>query len=111
MKTKILISAIVLFTSTNTFAQSTTSTPPSKVTSKHVAEAQSKNLPDSKNYKERVPTKTVMYRDTRLGSSSPQYNTYKKNDNGAGAVTTNPNKISAGSNPPILLPADTTRHN
>lgn len=34
----------------------------------------------------------TIYRDTRLGSSSPLYNTYKKNDNGAGAVTTNPNK-------------------
>lgn len=33
-----------------------------------------------------------MYRDTRLGSSSPLYNTYKKNDYGAGAITTNPNK-------------------
>lgn len=33
-----------------------------------------------------------IYRDTRLGSSSPLYNTYQKNDNGAGAVTTNPNK-------------------
>lgn len=33
-----------------------------------------------------------VYRDTRLGSSSPLYNTYQKNDNGAGAVTTNPNK-------------------
>ncbi len=34
----------------------------------------------------------TIYRDTRLGSSSPLYNTYKKNDNGAGSVTTNPNK-------------------
>ena len=34
----------------------------------------------------------VMYRDTRLGSSSPLYNTYKKNDYGAGSITTNPNK-------------------
>jgi len=33
-----------------------------------------------------------IYRDTRLGSSSPLYNTYEKNDNGAGSVTTNPNK-------------------
>ena len=33
-----------------------------------------------------------IYRDTRLGSSEPQYNTYKKNDNGAGAVTTSPKK-------------------
>lgn len=33
-----------------------------------------------------------IYRDTRLGSSSPLYNTYEKNDNGAGSITTNPNK-------------------
>ena len=31
-----------------------------------------------------------IYRDTRLGSSSPLYNTYEKNDYGAGAVTTSP---------------------
>lgn len=36
--------------------------------------------------------KKPMYRDTRLGSSSKKYNTYKKNDNGAGAITTNPKK-------------------
>ncbi len=28
--------------------------------------------------------------DTRLGSSSPQYDTYEKNSNGAGSVTTSP---------------------
>ncbi|MDE3213649.1 MAG: hypothetical protein KGM98_10475 [Bacteroidota bacterium] len=39
-----------------------------------------------------VPTSSSMYRDTRLGSSSPLYNTYQKNDYGAGAITTNPNK-------------------
>ena len=33
-----------------------------------------------------------LYRPTRLGSSSPLYNTYKKNAYGAGAITTNPNK-------------------
>lgn len=37
-----------------------------------------------------VPKK--LYRPTRLGSSSPLYSTYKKNDYGAGAVTTNPHK-------------------
>ncbi len=37
-------------------------------------------------------TTSKIYRDTRLGSSEPQYNTYKKNDNGAGAVTTSPKK-------------------
>ncbi len=29
-------------------------------------------------------------RDSRLGSSSPLYDTYEKNSNGAGSVTTNP---------------------
>ena len=38
------------------------------------------------------PVTSHIYRDTRLGSSSPQYSTYEKNDHGAGAVTTNPNK-------------------
>jgi hypothetical protein len=41
-------------------------------------------------------SKPHIYRDTRLGSSSSLYNTYKKNDYGAGAVTTNPNKGSGG---------------
>ncbi len=44
-----------------------------------------------------------IYRDTRLGSSSPQYNTYKKNDYGAGAITTNPDKGS-GSAPSEIYP-------
>lgn len=39
-----------------------------------------------------TPQKHHIYRDTRLGSSSPYYNTYQKNDNGAGAITTNPHK-------------------
>ena len=30
------------------------------------------------------------YRDTRLGSSTPQYDTWQKNANGAGSVTTSP---------------------
>lgn len=30
------------------------------------------------------------YRDTRLGSSTPQYDTWQKNANGAGTVTTTP---------------------
>jgi hypothetical protein len=36
-----------------------------------------------------------IYRDTRLGGSSPLYNTYKKNDYGAGAITTNPHKTGS----------------
>lgn len=44
---------------------------------------------------------SLQYRDTRLGSSSPQYDTYQKNDNGAGSVTTNPNKKGGGQAPVI----------
>ena len=42
--------------------------------------------------------KSPVYHDTRLGSSSPLYNTYQKNNYGAGAITTNPNKGSGGGN-------------
>ena len=37
---------------------------------------------------QRPPSKPYM--DTRLGSSSPLYDTYEKNSNGAGSVTTSP---------------------
>ena len=40
-----------------------------------------------------VPARSAqkgIYNDNRLGSSTEQYNTYEKNDNGAGAVTTRP---------------------
>lgn len=33
---------------------------------------------------------TQPYMDTRLGSSTPQYDTWEKNNNGAGSVTTSP---------------------
>ncbi len=36
------------------------------------------------------PAQRGIYNDNRLGSSTEQYNTYEKNDNGAGAVTTRP---------------------
>lgn len=52
--------------------------------------------------KSRPPKKKKIYRDTRLGSSSPMYNTYKKNDKGAGAITTNPNKGGSGSQPIVV---------
>ncbi|MEO6136973.1 MAG: hypothetical protein ABIP35_17600 [Ginsengibacter sp.] len=57
-----------------------------------------------KKYKINFAQKTPMYRPTRLGSSSPLYNTYRKNDNGAGAVTTNQNKSAATSSPVIEYP-------
>lgn len=52
-------------------------------------------------YDNQVLTQHI-YRDTRLGSSSPQYNTYQKNDFGAGAITTNPNKWGSGT--PVFIP-------
>lgn len=52
-------------------------------------------------------TPNHIYRDTRLGSSSPQYNTYEKNDYGAGAVTTNPNKNGGGAGSEMNTPSTT----
>ena len=46
----------------------------------------------SVNRKSKASSYKIMYRPTRLGSSSPLYNTYKKNNYGAGAITTNPQK-------------------
>ncbi|MEO5649378.1 MAG: hypothetical protein ABIR03_05570 [Ginsengibacter sp.] len=37
-----------------------------------------------------LPPPPPSYRDTRLGSSTKQYDTWKKNNNGAGSVTTSP---------------------
>lgn len=48
-------------------------------------------------------SQTTLY-DTRLGSSSPLYNTYEKNDDGAGAITTNPNKTQGGEAPQSIIP-------
>jgi hypothetical protein len=45
-----------------------------------------------------TPEAGHIYQDTRLGSSSPQYNTYENNNYGAGAVTTDPNKRAGSVN-------------
>ena len=59
--------------------------------------AQKKYQPNSSQVSAK---KTSIYGTTRLGSSSPRYNTYKKNDYGAGAITTDPHKMQGdGSNP------------
>ena len=47
-------------------------------------------LSDKKNIEN--DQQSTIYMDTRLGSSSKMYDTYEKNDYGAGAITTNPNK-------------------
>lgn len=110
MKSKLFLSAIILFTATNAFSQDTTFTLPPKVTFKDKPQTQSKKVILNKIDTKKKKVNTVMYRDTRLGSSSPLYNTYKKNKNGAGAVTTNPNKIQSGSNSEVIfLRPDSTR--
>lgn len=50
------------------------------------------NQPQSEPQKqtETKPEKKEIYRDTRLGSSTQQYDTYEKNEYGAGSVTTSP---------------------
>ena len=55
------------------------------------AETKTSPVPVTPAPVQQTPENTI-YRDTRLGSSSPLYNTYEKNNNGAGSVTTNPNK-------------------
>lgn len=59
-------------------------------------------------------TPNNIYNDTRLGSSSTENDSYIKNDNGAGSITTNPNKgngtnviPSTNSNPPTPIYRDT----
>jgi uncharacterized protein (DUF2461 family) len=51
-----------------------------------------------------------IYRDTRLGSSSANYNTYEKNDNGAGAITTDPHKAAGSSSFSEMQPDSSVEH-
>ena len=113
---------LILFFSTKSFSQTTMATPAksdsasasrhndlknqriyqAKNTAKHTRLSNAVSATTysaGANSQEKTPalvakksTKKPMYRDTRLGGSSKKYNTYKKNDNGAGAITTNPNK-------------------
>jgi hypothetical protein len=63
-----------------------------------VAPAQKKYRADSQVSSK----KTSLYGTSRLGSSSPRYNTYKKNDYGAGAITTDPHKVQGGGDNPVI---------
>lgn len=65
---------------------------------------------EASNQKAFVPHAPVnTYRDTRLGSSSPLYNTYRTNDNGAGSVTNNPNKGGGGATIAVTPASQNTR--
>lgn len=105
MKTRHILLFFFIICSSASFGQDTTYKPLSKVTV-------NKNGTFDTAVMRRKPVKLIfnkkqkMYRPTRLGSSSPKYDTYQKNKRGAGAVTTNPNKGS-GSYQPIAI--DSTR--
>jgi hypothetical protein len=104
MKTRFLLIAIFVFISFVAFCQdSSYHQSHQKVTFKNEPQIHSAIVPAQKTDNS---TPTPFYRDTRLGSSSPLYNTYKKNDYGAGAITTNPNKGGSGSTPdlPAAIP-------
>ncbi len=91
MKLKILIMSLFsMALAFNGSAQDTTTMPV-----KRVAPVQVNAIRKSTHRKmKKTKDTSKIYRDTRLGSSEPQYNTYKKNKNGAGAVTTSPKKNS-----------------
>jgi len=92
MKAKLPFIISGLLISSIAFAQDSSANSDSKVIFKSQPQVHSKVTPATKSHSNKGQ---VHYRPTRLGSSSPLYDTYKKNDYGAGSVTTNPNK-SAG---------------
>ena len=94
MKSIYILAAIIFLFSSTGFSQDTTHY---KVLQKvNVNKKVNSSMKNDHEVHLQTPSH-VMYRDTRLGSSSPLYNTYKKNDYGAGSITTNPNKSDAPS--------------
>lgn len=63
--------------------------PISEKTTTPAAATPSNSVPVRKEIQSQ-PLPSSPYRSTRLGSSSQLYNTYEKNSNGAGSVTTSP---------------------
>ena len=97
MKTLNFAGALFILISTPAFAQDTSDT---SMTQRQpvTIEARPSTIRSDKNMILARPMKREKkespYRPTRLGSSSAPYNTYEKNKNGAGAITTNPNKAA-----------------
>ncbi len=91
MKSLIILAALIFLFSTSGFSQDSAKYKMLQKVNVH------KNITDSLkgDHELHLQSSPHIYRDTRMGSSSPLYNSYKKNDYGAGAITTNPNK-SAG---------------
>lgn len=111
MKSKFSLIAFILFSTTAFCQDSASFKPHNKVIFKNEPQVHSTISPAEKINGDNTSTKqSPIYRDTRLGSSSPMYNTYQKNDNGAGSVTNDPNKGVSGS-PVFVAPAtDSIKH-
>ncbi len=92
MKKFITIMLACVFISLKGFCQDTAHLSKKSAVHKSSQNANKVLVSRTRNKPIAMPAKKPMYRDTRLGSSSKKYNTYKKNDNGAGAVTNNPDK-------------------
>jgi len=107
MKTKLFILIPSVFISFLAFSQdSSVNSSKNKVMFTNKARVHSTITPAQKSS---TKTDGHIYRDTRLGSSSPLYDTYKKNDYGAGAVTTNPHKAAVSAPPVSTFSADSAR--
>src|SRR5664279_4020716 len=87
MKNKILpLLVLCVLISLSGFSQDTTHLLPAKKATINKSQPALKKGSYTYPYKiYKAPVKKPVYRDTRLGSSTKKYNTYKKNDNGAGA--------------------------
>jgi cytoskeletal protein RodZ len=96
--TPVVTPAVITTTAPAVITTTTVSTSPAAVTATPaVATAPAVNKPDTVTTRLPVqakvqtqPAPTPQLFDTRLGSSSPLYDTWKKNNNGAGSVTTSP---------------------
>jgi hypothetical protein len=104
MKTKLALTAMGMFLSAAAFSQDSALIKHSnKLTFKSDAHMHSTIITPTKSGPANHINEAT-YHDTRLGSSSPMYNTYRKNDYGAGSVTNNPNK-GGGEAPAFVPPA------
>lgn len=91
MKIKILMALILgIFISDYVTGQNTSAN--QKLTENETYHITSPSNQNKKVAGGNFETNNHIYRDTRLGSSSPLYDTYQKNNSGAGSITTNPNK-------------------
>lgn len=118
MKTFNFASVIFLMMSMPAVAQDTGDTSMSQQRQPVKIEARSSTIRSDENMIRSRPVKRnekqSRYRPTRLGSSSALYNTYEKNKNGAGAITTNTNKAAGtgtiGTPAPAEVLADSLYH-